>query len=216
MLGVGALIVVGLLVIAAAGLALSGAGGGRGLWVRVSVDDLAIGHLPPVCVKTGRRSDHLVPVEGSEAGFQPWWLLLLLLGPVGILAIVVLWATSSRPSRVGGHVPVSAVALGAAEAATRLSRTAFVTSLVGLVAGIALLVGPGVGVAVPAPAAGVAGVVVVVSLAVGVVAASVARRRWVDVRLDGSGRWALLGDVHPSFAAAVREQYASGHLTERG
>lgn len=32
-------------------------------------------------------------------------------------------------------------------------------------------------------------------------------RRWVVVELDGSGRWAVLSNVHPLFVAAVWERY---------
>lgn len=206
----------GVVVLLVVGVALSRLGSGRGLTVRVSVDDLAIGRLPSVCVKSGRTSDVLVPVESSESAFQPWWLLLLLLGPLGVMAMVVLWATSDRPSRVGGHVPVSAAVLQGCDAATRASRRFLTAGLVAMVAGIGVLAAPGMAVVPPdALRVAVAGAVVG-GLVASAVAASVARRRWVDLRLDGSGRWVMIGDVHPSFAAAVREQYATENLSERG
>lgn len=211
-----AFLVLGVVVLLMGGVALSRLGSGRGLAVRVPVDDLAVGDLPPVCVKSGRPSDVLVAVESSESAFQPWWLLLLLLGPLGVIAIAVLWATSGRPNRVGGHVPVSAAALGGCEAATRASRAFFVVSMVAMAAGIGVLVAPGLAVVLPdALGIAVAGTVVA-ALAASAVAASVARRRWVDLRLDDSGRWVAIGDVHPSFAAAVRERHATGNVTERG
>lgn len=47
--------------------------------------------------------------------------------------------------------------------------------------------------------------IIVAGSAASLAARAVARWRWVDVELDGSGRWAVLVGVHPRFAAAVRE-----------
>ena len=61
----------------------------------VFVDDAVLGHLPPVCAKTGEATtDHLiltVPVGGSEGLGIAW--LLLLAGPLGWLGLVVLQLT---------------------------------------------------------------------------------------------------------------------------
>jgi hypothetical protein len=207
-----ALVVVGVLVLVVVGVAVSQLGTSRGLSVPVSIDDLAVGILPPVCIKTGMPSDVLVEVEGNEPVFKPWWLLLLVLGPLGVLVMGVLWATATRP-RVAGHVPVSSSALALVESAARLRRLGLTLGAAALVSSFLLLVGSAFVAALPAPLPAIVAGVAVVSLLGGAIAAGVARRRWIDVRLDVTGEWVLLGDVHPSFAAAVREQYATGRIT---
>lgn len=173
--------------------------------VRVSVDDLAVGRFPPVCVKSGAPAQLRVAVESSDGGFQPWWLLLLLLGPLGIVAIAVLWAFGRRTNRVGGIVPISVGALDDYNRAAGAARVLFAVALAGSAAGVALAAlasGRDVGLLTTAAVA-----VIVVGLLGSVVAKAGARRRWVDIELDGSGRWAVLIGVHPEFQAAVSERY---------
>lgn len=191
--------------------------GGVGTLVRVPVDDLATGNLPGICVKTGEPSDTFVYVEGSDEGFQPWWLLLLLAGPIGIAVIVALWAFGRRANRVGGDVPLADAAVAAYNTAVRASRLALLVAFAGMVVGVAAVIaagqyGPAPGWAEPVAVAGL----VAVCLGIGAsgVGSALARRRWIGVDLDGSARWAVLRNVHPAFAAAVRERYRAASRSE--
>ncbi|MDQ4134170.1 MAG: hypothetical protein M3179_13445 [Actinomycetota bacterium] len=181
------------------------AAGARNERVRVSVDDLAVGRFPEVCVKTGEPTRLHAQVEGSDGGFQGWWLLLLLLGPLGIVAVVLLWALGRRTNRVGGELPFSAAALENYNLAARMARAFATMALAGMALGVgALAIQKGTG----AEFLGRVAIVMIVLGALASIAARVvAAWRWVDVDLDGSGRWAVLTGVHPEFAAAVRQQY---------
>lgn len=175
--------------------------------LRVSVDDLALGRFPAVCVKSGKPAETQVEIESSDGGFQPWWLLLILLGPLGILGIAGLWAIGRRPNRVGGLVPVSHHALDQYNGAVTASYRLFAVTIVGIIAGLVLIPVGGGGLT-----AGVALIVMLLGLASVLVARAVARHKWVDVELDGSGRWAVLIGVHPDFASAVRRRHLEAPL----
>lgn len=202
----GLLAIAAVVLVVAAMFVLLLQGGEKGSCIRVAVDDLAVGHLPSICVKTGQAADLSVAVESSEQGFQPWWILLLLLGPVGIVAIVLLWTFGRRANRVGGQVPLSSAALQRYNDAVQMARMAMALAFAGVIFGTgALALAPG-----PAEirAFGVVGVLAIVAGICGTLTASyAAKRRWIDVELDGSGRWAVLTNVHPSFVAAVRGHY---------
>ncbi len=178
-----------------------------GARAQVHVDDLVVGRVPPVCAITGVPTTNLVPVESARGGFQAWWLLLLFLGPLGIAAIAILYVLGGRTDQVSGVLPISPDAVEHYNAAVRLSRRA-VLALVAVIAFGLLLLGLVDRAALGGPAialAVVGGSAAVVWFGASIVAPS----RWVDLRLDGSGRWVTVEGAHPAFAAAVLERYRS-------
>lgn len=175
--------------------------------VRVHVDDLATGRLPPRCAITGHPSTDLVPVEERAREFRTGWLLLLFFGPFGIAAIVLLYLFA-RPGRgAGGLVPMHDSAIDAYNDCLRAGRRWALTLGIGFVAALGLtLVAGSTGQTWLTSFFGiVAGVAALSAIASLFVAESIADRRWISVELDGSGRWALLRGVHPEFAQDVIE-----------
>jgi hypothetical protein len=80
--------------------------------VRVFVDDAVLGRFPPVCAKTGMPSDGRLAVTttvgGSGRVSAPWLILLVLLGPIGWVALAVLAVAlptgpNGSPSRCRGR-----------------------------------------------------------------------------------------------------------------
>jgi hypothetical protein len=68
----------------------------------IRIDDFEDGVLPPVCVVTGRPADGYRPYR---FGRTPGWILFaLVLGPVGIVVLLVLALTTRRT--VSGYLPV--------------------------------------------------------------------------------------------------------------
>lgn len=201
-LGVG-LLAVAIVAVAMLGLSLTRRAT-ESMVAQVYVDDLVVGRLPSVCAVTGEPSTELVQVESSRRGFQAWWLLLFFLGPVGIAVIAVLYVLGGRVERVTGTLPISGGALARYNAAVSLARRTTAALLVLVVvgfAGLLLLDSASSAPAIVLAAAG--GVLVLVMLGANIVAPS----RWVDLRLDGSGRWVTVERAHPAFAHAVRQQY---------
>lgn len=177
---------------------------------QVHVDDLVIGRLPPVCAITGEPTTELVEVESSRGGFQPWWLLLLFLGPLGIAAIAVLYVLGGRVERVSGTLPVSPAALAHYNAAVSVAQRTAIALAVLVVGGFAGLLLLDFRSSLPAlVVAGLAVLCVIVLLGANAVAPS----RWIDLSLDGSGRWVTVERAHPKFAEAVRQQYLAREPT---
>jgi hypothetical protein len=167
-----------------------------------------------VCAKTGMPSDGRLAVTTTVGGSgrgSPWLILLVLLGPVGWVALAVLAvALPDRTERLTVEVPWTTAAderLRSARTRRTLMYGIVATGIVGLVAAVALPVGPVVG-----SGAQLAGLLVLGALAValvgGFLAALAAERavaRWtIGVELDGSRRWVTLDGVHPGFVAAVQ------------
>lgn len=177
--------------------------GGGTVPARVHVDDLAVGRFPDVCAVTGVPTANRVPVESSRGGFQPWWLLLLVFGPLGIVAIVVLAVLGSRVERVGGLLPVSDQAIDAYNRSLRAARRASWAMGGAVVGGFGLLVLARAGS--PLLGALVLGTVVVCLIA-HVVLSMLASARWLDLRIDASGRWVTVDRAHAGFAQAVRSE----------
>lgn len=180
--------------------------------VQVYVDDLVLGRVPNVCAITGEPTTELVQVESSRGGFQPWWLLLLFLGPIGIAAIAVLYVLGGRTERITGALPISPAALDHYNAAVRLARRTTVLLVVIVVGGVAGLAVLDVRTSLPALLfVGLVGSCVIVLLGANVIAPS----RWIDLRLDGSGRWVTVERAHPTFATAVHRHYRERDTTPR-
>lgn len=192
----------------------------QGYRTRVPVDDFVVGDLPMVCARTGRPADGLVGVESREGVFQIWWLLLVFLGPFGIVAIVLLWTLARRPGRVGGSVPMTHEALADQNRIIGLANWAGVVPIVAFAAGVAILLSPSSSLAwLPFSHEAVAVALLVVALVGGmammVVTSGLANRRRVTVRLDGSGRWVEIRNVHGDFARAVDRQVRARHAARR-
>ncbi|MEZ5246631.1 MAG: hypothetical protein R2707_16145 [Acidimicrobiales bacterium] len=188
----------------------------QGYVTRVPVDDFVVGDLPMVCSRTGRPADGLVGIESNEGGFQPWWLFLLFLGPFGIVAIALLWSFARRPGRVGGAVPMTHEALADQNRIIGLANWAGIIPIAAFAAGVAALLAPGSFFAwLPFSNESVAVVLLLVALVGGFVVrgalSTVASRRRVTVRLDGSGRWVEIRNVHGDFARAVDRQVRARH-----
>ena len=167
---------------------------------RVHVDDLATGRLPSVCIRTGDPSELLVEVESGNGRFQAWWLLLLLLGPIGIIAIVLLYAFAPRHNHVGGVLPITRDALDAHNRAIRAWRGAMlafgVLAALGLLGSMLLSRSAGYG-RLAAVAAIVAVGALVLVLLVSIVGGATTAGRWVALRPDASGTWVAIDRVHP-------------------
>ncbi|MCO8127807.1 hypothetical protein NHL50_11370 [Acidimicrobiia bacterium EGI L10123] len=176
----------------------------------IHVDDLAVGAGPAVCAITGEPTDHWVRVSSSEGGFQGWWMILVLFGPVGWIALVVLAAMARRPNRVSGVLPISAEALDRYNAAVATSQRAIIAAGLAMVAWIGAVVWDGGGIGTPAIVAvsALVGVGVVVWLGASIAAPF----RWIDLELDGSGRWVTVTRAHPEYAAALMRHNASVHV----
>lgn len=175
----------------------------------IHVDDLAVGAGPAVCAITGQPTDHWVGVSSSEGGFQAWWLLLVFLGPVGWIALVVLAAVARRPSRVSGVLPISSEALHRYNAAVAVARRAIIASGLLTAGTIGFLVwyGRGIGTVATVALATVVGLGVLVWFGASIIAPF----RWVDLQLDGSGRWVTVARAHPAYAAALARHNAAVH-----
>ena len=183
--------------------------------VRVFVDDAVLGRFPPVCAKTGMPSDGRLAVTttvgASGRVSAPWLILLVLLGPIGWVALAVLAvALPDRTERLTVEVPWTTAAderLRAARTRRTLMYGIVATGIVGLVAAFALPVGPVGGSGAQLVSRLVLGALAV-ALVGGFVAALAAERAvgraTIDVELDGSRRWVTLYGVHPGFVAAVQ------------
>ena len=177
---------------------------------RIHVDDLAVGAGPAVCAITGAPTDHYVGVSSSEGGFQGWWLVLVLFGPIGWVALVVLAALARRPSRVSGVLPICPEALDRYNATVAVSQRAIVGAGLAMVAWVGFIVWDGGGV--DAPVIVVLSALVGLAVLVGCGASIVAPFRWIDLQLDGSGRWVTVRRAHPGYAAALMRHNAAAHV----
>ena len=72
--------------------------------IELRVDDFEDGVLPRVCASSGEPADGLVPVPG-DAWRLAWPVLLLLFGPIGFVAMVVVMALLH--GHVDGWLPLS-------------------------------------------------------------------------------------------------------------
>jgi hypothetical protein len=170
----------------------------------VFVDDAVLGRFPNVCVKTGAPAEGLLTVHtpvGADTRLGVWWLLVLA-GPPGWLALVVLsWGSNGNGETLTVQVPWTEAAQQDYDEARRQRRQR------GLVA-LALVVG-GVLVGVSSESSGTRLLTSLMVLAAfgffvaRMVAIWHVDRTTVDVRIDASRRWVTLGGVHNDFAHAV-------------
>jgi len=170
--------------------------------VTVFVDDAVLGRMPYVCAKTGAPAEGLLTVRRQVNGPSGLLWLLLLLGPVGLAAMLVILLLSRGDDILTVQVPWSEAAQHDLDHAQRRRRTRWYACL-GLL-GAALVVnwisgGAAVGGEMAAVLLFGAALVALAAIGAGVAVG----RASIDVRLDASRRWVTLGDVHNDFAHAV-------------
>ncbi len=150
-----------------------------------------------VCAKTGTTADGVVE-ERSES-FSAAWLGLLLLGPLGILALAVIWRLRGR---TGTHVeiPLSSASLDELRATARTALIAGVLGGLATVVFLIVLIGDlGVGIQIGF------GAVAIVALVWWMFASTRARMARVRLRLDRTQTLLHLDGVHPDFVTAVQD-----------
>lgn len=165
---------------------------------RCPVDTFERGALPSVCVLTGEPSDGVYRTRFTSR-IGAWWFLLLL----GVVPFVIVWAVTRKTAM--GRLPVTERAFVSVEHQRRrrmaTSWSLYLGGLVVMIGGIVVSqTGRVVGAGLFA-----AGVIVVVA---GFVVA--ARTPTISGFVEPSGRWVVLTNAHPSFAAAVDRQSRSG------
>jgi len=174
--------------------------------VSVFVDDAIRGQLPLVCAKTGEPADLVIRMRrpvGSGTGALP--LLLLLLGPIGLVALFLHALLSPGQEHLTVRVPQTSGAYHSEKVLERFRLAAFA-------AGVATLfyafVRPGMfpllwfAVGAAFLAAGMALHVIIYLQAIG-------------ISLDGSRRWVTLTGVHEKFVWAVQAEEAAGRIGPR-
>lgn len=209
------LLVGALVVVVSVAVLFHASAGHRRRVARVRVDDFVVGDLPMVCVRTGAAADGLVATESDESAFQPWWLLLLFLGPVGIVGIVLLATLARRPARIGGSLPMTRAALDEHNRLARIGNWAWGIPVVGGLTGFYLMVVARRSDGLAAAGLGALLVALVGGFVTLLVVGALARRASVSVRLDGTGRWVEVGNVHPDFVTAVDRRNRERHRAAR-
>ncbi|HTJ74306.1 MAG TPA: hypothetical protein VL337_02990 [Acidimicrobiales bacterium] len=164
--------------------------------VTVFVDDAVLGHLPPVCVRTGQPADLVIrtrrPVGGGGGGGGAIWLLVFL-GPPGWMALFLLALVGPAGETLTVDLPYARAAW-ARERQVRRFRNALI--LAGVVCLALALMRPG-----PFPLLWV--VLGLGSLLGGFLVWSFSYFDDVGIYLDASRRWVTLSRVHPAFARVV-------------
>ena len=161
--------------------------------VSVFVDDAVLGELPPVCVKTGNPADMVLASTRPVGGLGGAWWLLLLLGPAGFVALVVIALVGQEQFTV--QMPYTHAAWDEDRRLRNRFRATIGMGLGSLALALAfrnlfpLMWVP----------AGLALVVAGLSM-------WVFSSRQVGISLDGSRRWVTFSSVHPEFARAVRDR----------
>jgi len=163
---------------------------------QVFVDDFVSGRLPAICVVTGQPTADRITRTAVVDGPSPAWALLILLGPIGWLALLVIIATARR-TILSGELPMSEAAYEAARHRDRL-RWAFVGGTV--VLALVILV------SLRSLAIGGAGLVLLSVAAAALTWMAADRRSWPRISLDASRRWVAVTNVHPEFAGAATDR----------
>jgi hypothetical protein len=167
--------------------------------------DLKLGHLPAVCVKTGRPADASVKFRFVTAPRWAYVLLLLICTGVGFLVTFVIMRLVSRAE--SGRLPY----VKAAANRIRLWRWSGVAAVVGipvlLFAALFSLSGDTTIAALVWSAflADLLGAITIQYLVLPIVGPS----GYVHDSPYSQGRWVELRRVHPAFAAATAEMYAA-------
>lgn len=165
---------------------------------RCPVEDFERGRLPMVCAVTGR------PAEGwydetyeSPTGLQ--YLLLLF----GLVPFLIVRAVTRKTSK--GRIPVTRATFTVLHDRARRRRRRTVT-LLGVGGAAALL-----GIALLWSAADAGRVLAPLGLVVMAVGVAIDMSpSFLSGHVEPSGRWVVLENAHPAFAAAVEEQVRLG------
>jgi hypothetical protein len=173
--------------------------------VTVFVDDAVLGRFPYLCVKTGAPAEGLLTVHtpvGADTRLGVWWLLVLA-GPPGWLALVVLsWGSTGNGETLTVQVPWTEAAQQAHDQARRRRSRLVLTTIALTVGALALA-----GILADTGLGPLAVTLALVAAAVCLVATWPAwiqvERTRVHVTIDASRRWVTLGGVHNDFAHAV-------------
>jgi hypothetical protein len=180
---------------------------------RVFVDDAVLGQLPQVCAKDGVPTGSRLTIDqeiGATSRVGVLWLLLLL-GPLGWLALLFLMARDS-----GDHlvidVPLSATAYDRLRSARWARNRGIAIAVIGAVVG--LLLASQVDVADLGPV--LVGAALVIGGGIALTGGVRVARESIAVSLDGSRRWVTLGRVHPAFAAACDAQVEAARRAGNG
>jgi hypothetical protein len=166
--------------------------------INVFVDDAVSGRLPAVCARTGSPAESVERIDERIGGPSPLVWLLLVLGPLGIVLIVLAYAVSRRET-LTVRLPVSAAAWQRELALRKVELGAWVVFAAAFVAAFVELAGVRAGWFVLAP----------VALVVALVVHGVSAWRQPRASIDVSRRWVTIANVDDRFVAALRAQPAA-------
>jgi hypothetical protein len=165
--------------------------------VSVFVDDAIRGNLPLVCAKTGEPADLVIrmhqPVGGGSLGLL--WLLVLL-GPPGWVAVVLLSVCIPGPEVLTVRIPQSQAAYDRRKFLERRRLAAFA-------AGVLLIALYGFVRPVMFPALWL--LTAAALLVAGIVLHTMVERQQIGVSIDASRRWVTFSNVHRAFVEAVEQ-----------
>lgn len=167
----------------------------------VFVDKAVRGDFPPICVRTGAPADGWVEIDKPVGGMGAGAWVLLLLGPLGWLALAILSGMGTGRETLRVRLPYSRAVIDRYKARR---RTLFIAGTV-LVGGVILGV-TGLLASLTGP---ILVGIVVAALVLAIVMQIVMALDEVDVKLDASRRWVTLVGVDERFAAAVEAQERS-------
>ena len=176
--------------------------------VRVRIDDFEDGVYPDVCASSGVEGGARL-YRAAISSRSPWLWLLVLGGPAGIIAALVLHAVLQKTAH--GYLPYAEAVQVRLYQRSRRFAWAAVASL-GVVVGSLLLTTSGTsgfrGLGALGFVAGIVGM-----LAFGFLWSNVPGS--VGGRLDTTGRWIVLDPVNDRFAAAYEQQEARRRAARR-
>jgi hypothetical protein len=158
---------------------------------RVRVEDALAGRLPRVCCMTGAPADGFAPLVVPKRLGVAW--LLLLAGPIGVVALIMMWPRVRVRYLV--RLPMSAPAFERMHLLQVRRLWCGWLGGLGLVATFGLLWMPVLALVVFVASA--------CSLVVAVRAHVVLPWTHPSAVVETGGRWLVLRGVHPAFARAV-------------
>ncbi len=165
--------------------------------VSVFVDDAVRGRLPLVCAKTGEPADLVIRMRHPVgSGLRSWAWVLVLFGPPGWLALLVVLMVAPAGEYLTVRVPETEAAYSRERSLERFRLAAFGLGLVSCAGAVAM---PG---RVPGLWLALGGAFLVAAVALHVIVRSQA----IGVSLDACRRWVTLSGVHPEFVRAVEDR----------
>ena len=176
--------------------------------VQIPIDDFVTGDLPAICVATGVESSTVVEFENDRSVVRGWWLFFLFLGPIGLLAMLGLYALSPRPTPVRGLLPMTREAYDNRNSAAWRIRRAYV---LGALATGGVIVALAVSVRTFGDPGSLVLVILVVLLFAWLIALPLLelanrRRNQIGVTAMAGGRWVEVRGAHPRFVHEVERE----------